>query len=281
MTRTGYIALIGRPNSGKSSFLNALLEADVSSVSPLPQTTQRTIHGIYTEWETQIIFLDTPGIHEGTSTLTSRINAQALSSVRKADVILYFLDPTRANWPEEKRIESLLETVRTPVIRVGTKADIPNRYPHADIDVHISALTRVWFQELIQKITPLLPLWPHLYDESYYTIQETEFRIAEVIREALFQNLSEEVPYACYVEVAEREDTEIILKILAYIHAETESQKAIVIGKNGKRLGEIGKYARLKLESIFGKKVYLALRVKVSRNWRKDQKILDRLFPKE
>lgn len=281
MTKVWYVALVGRPNTGKSTFLNALIGEKVSIISPRPQTTQRTITGIYTEDETQIIFLDTPGIHESEKLMNEHINSQAYKSLAEADIVIRLLDPTRPHGDEEKKIDELLIWYTGTIIRVQTKKDVPAGYPHKKVDFSVSSITQEWFKELLDHITSLLPEGPFLYDEDYYTDQNMNLRIAEIIREQLFLTLGEEVPYATFVEVTEIEEKENLMKIMAYVTTETDSQKYIVIGKNGAKINEIGTKARLILEDVFDKKIYLALRVKTLKNWRKNTQILERLFPKK
>ena len=273
--------MIGRPNAGKSSFLNALIWEKVSIISPRPQTTQRTIMGIYNDDATQIVFLDTPGIHEWTNPINTAINHQAFRSLHNADIILVFLDPTRPHGREDDSIKDILRKVEKPVIRVETKWDIPSGFPHTNIDVRISAVTHEGFETLLSRIREKLPEGESLFEEDFYTIQERELRIGEIIREELFEHLREEIPYSCYVEVTEIEENTSLLKAMAYINTETESQKSIVIGRGGAVLQAIGTGARTILEAIFGKKIHLALRVKVEKNWRKNPEILDRIFPKK
>ncbi len=277
-TQFWFVALVGRPNSGKSTFLNTLLDEKVSIVSARPQTTQRTILGIYTDSKVQIAFLDTPGLLDGEAYLETRIHEEIFASLQKSDLILRFLDPTRPYGEEERKIDQVLSTISRPILRVSTKSDRPARFPVPHSDISISSVTRDGFSELLTQIQKFLPLWPHQYDESYYTLQEKDFRISECIREALFLHLDEEIPYACYVNVEEIEDMPELMKILAYVSSETESQKKILIGRGGAKIQEIGKHARLLLESIFWKKVHLLLRVKVAKNWRKDPRTLDSLF---
>ncbi len=300
MPKVWYVAIVGRPNAGKSTFLNALIWEKVSAVSSRPQTTQRTIPGIYTDEEkgVQIIFLDTPGIHndEGeqygsqkSGEIHERINSEAFSSLRNADVILRLVDPTRSLGGEDARIDEIISFSKAPVIRAETKQDLAKGYLGKDIDFRIDSVNRVGFAELIEGISKYLPEGPYLYESDYYTDQPMDLRIQEVIREVLFSELGEEIPYASYVEVSQMEEKGWIeaggkwvpmLSIQAYINVESESQKVIVIGKWGKKIQEIGTRSRLVLESVLDKKVFLALRVKVHKNWRKDQKTLEKLFPK-
>lgn len=289
MPKVWYVAILGRPNAGKSTFINALIGEKVSSVSPRPQTTQRSIPAIFTdsEKEIQIIFLDTPGIHEipkndekNFKSMNERINAEAFASLREADIILRLIDPTRPQGAEDARIDEVLTFIDKPIIRVETKQDLTKSYPGKNIDQKINSTTGEGFSELIAKISEFLPEWPYLYDEDYYTDQNMDFRVSEAIREVMFAELGEEIPYASYVEISQIETSENMLKIHAYINTETESQKRIIIGKNGSKITKISTEARLILEQIFYKKIFLGLRVKVDKNWRKNDKTLTRLFPK-
>ena len=317
MPKVWYVAIVGRPNAGKSTLINALIGARVSAISHRPQTTQRTIPGIFTDEAKglQIIFLDTPGIHhdaqeqfgsQKSHEIHTLINAQAFAGLRDADVILRLVDPTRPQGAEDERIDEALSYSTKPVLRIETKQDLEKWYLGKDIDYKVDSTNHIGFEELLNAIANLLPEGPYLYEEDQYTDQTMDLRISEVIREQLFASLGEEIPYACYVEIGSIEngtDDLIIpsvsdvtvenfvpknkkwklpmLSIQAYINTETDSQKTIIIGKWGKKIQDIGTASRLVLEEIFGKKVFLALRVKVDKNWRKNQKTLERLFPKK
>ncbi len=317
MPKVWYVAIVGRPNAGKSTLINALIGERVSAISYRPQTTQRTITGIYTDLDKdlQIIFLDTPGIHHDANEqfgsqkaheIHTLINAQAFGGLRDADIILRLIDPTRVQWAEDERIDTALSHMTKPILRIETKQDLEKWYLGKDIDYKIDSVGGTGFTELVDAIATLLPEGPYLYEEDQYTDQTMDLRISEVIREQLFAALGEEIPYACYVEIGSIENgaDELIipdmsdltpenfvpknkkgklpmLSIQAYINTETDSQKTIIIGKWGKKIQDIGTASRLVLEEIFGKKVFLALRVKVDKNWRKNQKTLERLFPKK
>lgn len=293
MPKAWYVAIVGRPNAGKSTLINALIGEKVSAISPRPQTTQRTIPGIFTDEEkgVQIIFLDTPGIHhhageqfgsQKSYEINDRINREAFASLREADIIIRLLDPTRPYGEEDTRIDEMLSSHQKPVLRIETKQDMDIKsYPQKWVDLRIDSVARTGFDELVSKIAELLPEWPFLYDPEYYTDQPMDLRITEIIREQLFAELGEEVPYACYVEVEHIDNTDPnLIRIQVYINVEADSQKIIVIGKWGKKIQDIGTKSRLTLEQIFGKKVFLALRVKVDKNWRKNMKVLEKLFPK-
>ena len=317
MPKVWFVAIVGRPNAGKSTLINALIGERVSAISSRPQTTQRTIPGIYTDTDTwiQIIFLDTPGIHHDANEqfgsqksheIHNLINAQAFAGLRDADIILRLVDPTRAQGAEDERIDEALSFSQKPILRIETKQDLEKWYLGKNIDYKIDSVNGTGFEELITAIAEKLPEGPYLYEEDQYTDQTMDLRIAEVIREQLFASLGEEIPYACYVEIGSIENgtNELIisdmsdltpenfvpknkkwklpmLSVQAYINTETDSQKTILIGKQGKKIQDIGTASRLILEEIFGKKVFLALRVKVDKNWRKNTKTLERLFPKK
>lgn len=227
------MALIGRPNAGKSTLLNALIGEKVSAISHRPQTTQRSIPGIFTDEEkgVQIVFLDTPGIHESEESMNHRINNEAFASLREADVVVRLLDPTRPYGDEDRRIDTVLASVPKPILRIETKQDLPKGYLQKDIDLRIDSVARIGFEELIAKITELLPEGPYLYESDYYTDQPMDLRISEIVREVLFRELGDEIPYASYVEIGSIEKGESLLKTQVYINVESDSQKIIVIGK--------------------------------------------------
>lgn len=275
-----YVAVIWRPNAGKSTFINALIGEKISITSKVPQTTRNKILAVYNDDDSQIIFFDTPGIHESTKLFNEEINNQAISSLSEAEVVLYFIDSTRERWEEEKYIEGLIENLDIPVLRVYTKVDISSKVElsFSPEYFYISSVTKEWFGELIEKITSFLPTWPILFPEEFYTKQNIYFRISEVIREKVFLYTKEELPHSIYVAVEEIDDQEKILKIVAYVYTETESQKYIIIWKSGKLITKIWKEARMELEKIFDKKVFLALRAKTKKGWRKDDKFLKKMF---
>ena len=280
-----YVAIVWRPNTGKSTFLNTLIWEKISITSDVPQTTRNKILAIYNTEKSQIIFFDTPGIHESPKTFNEEINNQAISSLREADIVLYFIDTSRLSWKEETYIQKLLENVNSPIFQVYTKIDLkPKIEPsYTKNDFHISSQTQEWFDPLLEKITSLLPEWPILFPEDFYTKQSIYFRISEIIREKVFLYTKEELPHSIFIAVEEIEDSvtkdnKEILKIVAYVYTETESQKYIVIGKSGKLITKIGKYAREELEEIFEKKVFLALRVKTKKWWRKDEGFVKKML---
>lgn len=269
-----YVAIIGRPNAGKSTFINTLIWEKIAITSSVPQTTRNKILAMYNDDDSQIIFFDTPGIHESTKTFNSEINNQALSSLRDAEIVLYFIDSSRPSGAEEEFIADILTKINTPVFKVYTKTDL-----HPAIDIpsgnnifEISSFENSGFVPLIDAIKEKLPTGPILFPEDYYTKQDIFFRVSEIIREKLFENLKEELPHSVFVAVEEIEDDDKWMKrISAYIYTETESQKYIVIWKWGSLITKVWKAARIELEEIFWQKVFLSVRAKVRKNWRKDE----------
>ena len=276
----GFVALIGRPNSGKSTFINALTGEKVSIVSEKPQTTRKMIKGIYSTEETQIVFFDTPGIHESIEDFNIRVNAVALRSLGDADAIVRFIDASRGFGDEEAKIDSIMDTVKKPVIRVYSKCDVVKRgYVLEKEIIKLSSVDGSGIKEIITALEVVLPEGMPYYEDDYYTDQDPYTRISEIVREKAFSLLSEEIPHDLFVSVEEIEEQKNgTMKALVYIHVEKDSQKRIVIGKGGVVLNEIGTLARLELEEIFGRKVFLAIRVKTSPHWKKNKKITDHLL---
>lgn len=287
--KSGYVALIGPPNAGKSTLLNRVLKEKVSITAPKPQTTRNRILGILTEPHYQVVFIDTPGIHRARDGFNRSLVETALIALKEADVICFLIEV-----PEEDRnmnafILENLEKVDTPVIFVINKIDLLSdksgllpvieRYSKLRkflAVVPISAATGEGVDRLLGEILPVLPEGPHYYPEDYLTDQPERFLAGEMIREKIFHLLRQEVPYAVAVTVekfAESAEGHRI-DIEAVIHVERDSQKAILIGKKGQMLKEIGRQARLDIERLLGCHVFLGLFVRVQRDWRKDPRAL-------
>lgn len=275
-----YVAIIGRPNAGKSTFINSLIGEKVSITSNIPQTTRKRVLAIFNDNDSQIIFFDTPGIHKNEKEFNGKINQEAIKSMREADWVLYFIDSSRLYGDEEKQIENILEFINVPIIKVYTKLDLPSKIeiPLNENVVKISSLEKIWFEDLILKVKEILPFWHPFYPEDYYTDQDIYFRISEIVREKVFLNTLEEVPHSTYVEIEEIEEEENLLKIQAYVYTETDSQRYIVVGKNWSLITKIWTEARIELENIFSKKVFLSLRVKTMEKWRKNDKIIKNIL---
>jgi len=273
-----YIAVIGRPNTGKSTFLNTLIEQKISITTNIPQTTRKKILAIYNDNDSQIIFFDTPWIHKSEKSFNEEINAQAISSLKDSDKVIYFIDSSRKWWEEERYIESILDSISTPIIKVYTKADLRPEITIPDNSHMISSNTKQWFSELLTEIKKDLKVDITPFPEDHYTSQGMHFRTWEIVREKLFNHTKEELPHSTFIWVEEIEDKPNILKIVAYIYTETESQKYIVIWKWWSLVSLIWKEARIELEKIFDKKVFLALRVKSKKWWRKDEKLVKKIL---
>ena len=275
-----YVAIIGRPNAWKSTFVNSLIWEKISITTNVPQTTRKRVLAIYNDEDSQIIFFDTPWIHKSEKKFNEEINNVAISSFKDAEVILYFIDSSRQWWEEEKYIKQILEMVNKPVIKVYTKVDLKSQIniPSWDDIIKISSLTQEWFDKLLTKVKSYLKTWPMFFPDDFYTKQDIYFRISEIIREKSFLHTKEELPHSVYIWVEEIEDNDDIMKIVAYIYTETDSQKYIVIWKAWSLIQKIWKEARIELEKVFWKKVFLALRVKVKKNWRKDDKLIKEIL---
>ena len=275
-----YVAIIWRPNAWKSTFINSLLDEKVSITTNVPQTTRKRVLAIYNDVESQIIFFDTPWIHKSEKQFNKKINDIAINSFRESDVILYFIDSTREWWEEEKYIRNILDMVNKPVIKVYTKIDLESKIniPESDNVIKISSIYKQGFSELLNKTKSFLSTSPLLFPEDYYTKQDIYFRIWEIIREKAFLHTKEELPHSIYIWVEELEENDELLKIVAYIYTESDSQKYIVIWKWWSLIQTIWKEARIELEKIFEKKVFLALRVKSKKNWRKDDKLVKQIL---
>ena len=288
--RCGVAALVGRPNVGKSTLLNALLGQKVSIVSPRPQTTRTRIHGVLTRPGLQIIFADLPGIHSKQPKAINRyMNRMALSSLADSDVNLFVIEALRWTDEDERALEELRAAGR-PILLLINKVDrahpkdrllpfiaeLSQKAGFAEV-VPLSALKRDNIERLPETIAKYLPESPLLYPPDQVTDASDRFMAAEIIREKLTRRLQEEVPYGLVVEVegmGEAEDEPGKLVIQAVVWVERTGQKAIVIGKGGELLKEVGTAARLDLKRHFGRPVHLELWVKVREGWSDDENAL-------
>ncbi len=275
-----YVAIIGRPNAWKSTFVNSLIWEKISITTNVPQTTRKRVLAIFNDEESQIIFFDTPWIHKSEKKFNAEINNVAISSFKDAEVILYFIDSSREGWKEEEYIREILEMVNKPVIKVYTKTDLKPRItiPSWDNIIKISSITKEWFENLLEKVKSYLKMGPMFFPDDFYTKQDIYFRISEIIREKAFLYTKEELPHSVYIWVEEIEDNDDIMKMVAYIYTESDSQKYIVIWKAWSLIQKIWKEARIELEKVFWKKIFLALRVKVKKNWRKDDRLIKEIL---
>ncbi|HOJ64866.1 MAG TPA: GTPase Era [Spirochaetota bacterium] len=288
--RVGFVSIIGRPSSGKSTLINYIYGYKVSIVSKHPQTTRFLIRGIYNSDDSQIIFIDSPGYHHFNSNLNKGLSNLAIRNLNDGDLILYLVDITRDFGEEEiDIIEKLKESgkkdkiiitfnkIDEPEIKKETKEEILKRLGNLPY-VEISAKFGKNVDKLLSLIKERLPEGEMFYPEDYVTDQPIPFRIGEVVREKIFNNTRDEVPHSTYVEVKDLKvyDNHIIAN--AIINVETDSQKGILIGNKGSMIKKIGEQARKDLEDIFERKVSLFLSVKVDKNWRKNNDLLKKMF---
>jgi len=285
--RCGYVALVGRPNVGKSTLLNSLLGQKISITSHRPQTTRHRILGINTLEQAQIVYVDTPGLHQGNRKALNRaINRTAADTLHAVDVVAFLVEGVR--WSDEDRwVLDLLKDVEVPVILVVNKVDLledkaallPHMqtlaalYDFADI-VPLSALKRDNLDRFEACVIEHLPEQPPLYPEDQITDRSERFLAAERVREKLFRKLGQEVPYGLTVEIEQFKQEGNLRTIHALIWVERDSHKAMVIGKGGSRLKEVGSEARRELETLFDGKVFLQLWVKVKEGWADDERAL-------
>lgn len=288
--RCGMIAIIGRPNVGKSTLLNHLIGQKLCITSRKPQTTRHLILGIRTDANCQMIFVDTPGIHQGgRRAMNQRMNRAALSSLHDVDVVLWVVD--RGIWTEEdERVLQRLATVEQPVILAINKIDgvadkdalLPVIAEHAGrrdfaAIVPVSALHGAGLDVLLNAVARQLPEGDFIYPEDQLTDKSERFFAAEIVREKIIRQLGEELPYQTAVEIEQFAEEGNLLRIAALILVEKEGQKKIVIGDGGERLKKIGQQARADMEALFGHKVMLKLWVKVRRGWADNERTLNAL----
>lgn len=285
--KSGFVAIIGRPNVGKSTLLNALIGEKVSITSPKPQTTRWQVLGIKTLDHTQIIYIDTPGMHKEEKRAMNRyMNRIANAVILDADVIVFMIDAT--SWRgEDEMVLKKLEQAEKPVILVINKIDLltdknellplmqklQGKYNFTHI-IPISATKQENIHHLEEEIAKLLPEGPQLYPDDQTTDKNIRFQIAEIIREKLIYATEEELPYVTSVEIEEFVEEENLTKIGAVIWVEKQGQKIIVIGKKGTLLKKVGTQARRDIEKLLGHKVFLRLWVKVKENWTDNDKAL-------
>jgi GTP-binding protein Era len=288
--RCGMVAVVGRPNVGKSTLLNHLVGQKLCITSRKPQTTRHLILGIKSTDSCQMIFVDTPGIHKyGKHTMNQRMNKSASSVLHNVDLALWVVD--RAVWTEEdEQVLKRLESVECPVILVINKTDkveekaallpVISRYSelrHFLAVIPVSALHGAGLDVLEEVIAQHLPISDFIYPEDQLTDKSERFFAAEIVREKIIRQLGEELPYQTAVEIEQFVDDEGLLRIAALIIVEKEGQKKIVIGDAGERLKKIGQQARLDMEQMFGAKVMLKLWVKVRRGWADNERALNSL----
>ena len=287
--KSGFAAILGRPNVGKSTLLNTILGQKIVIATDKAQTTRKRIKGIFTNDEGQIVFIDTPGIHKPLDKLGEFLIDEVKSSVPDADVILFLVDVSEPAGAVDKWIaENILKDIKKPVIIVLNKVDKIKDPVKKEMNLltyktlfeqnlptaKISAQTGRNIDTLISTIMRKLPEAPPIYPPDEVTDESMRSIAQEIIREKILVNTQDEIPHSVAVIISKYEEKEKIDRIFADIHVEQDSQKGIMIGKKGQMLKTIGTQARLELEKVLDKKVYLELNVKVTKNWRKKQKNL-------
>lgn len=286
----GYVAIVGRPNVGKSTLLNHLLGQKISITSRKPQTTRHRLLGIKTTADYQIIYVDTPGLHQDHHNAMNRyLNRTAKSSLEDVNVILWLVEAPHFT-PEDAYVQATLAHLEMPILLVvnkvdkltdkslllpyiqemGTKREFKSIHP-------ISALKDQYFTDLEMSLVQLLPLGLPFYPEDQLTDRNERFLTAEFIREKLIRHLGAELPYRLTVQIDSFQDTEKLISIAATIWVERPGQKAIVIGKDGAMLKAVGQEARQDLEELLGKHIFLQLWVKIKKGWSDDERALQQL----
>ncbi len=283
--KSGFIAIIGRPNVGKSTLLNCLLGEKISIISDKPQTTRNRIRGIVTTPKAQLVFIDTPGIHKPIHKMNELMVKAALGTYNEVDVILMLVEATDKPGGGDRFIIDSLAGVKTPVFLLINKVDLVEKsrllpliaeysglYPFAEI-IPVSALHGD-LGSLVETIVKRLHAGPRYFPDDQLTDQPERFVVAELVREKVFELTKDEIPYSSAVVIEQMKEEPELTRIHATIYVDRESQKGIVIGRNGALLKEIGTRARIDAEKLLGVKVYLQLWVKVKKDWREDDRML-------
>lgn len=285
MMKSGFIGIIGRPNVGKSTLLNSILGEKIAITTDKPQTTRNSIRGIHTvHYEngdsTQMVFIDTPGIHKGRNKLGVAMTEMAVNTFKEVDMILFLVDGPISKGPGDKYILEMIKDLDTPKILVINKIDTmgPEEYREIfetydemgvfDAIYGTSAKEGKNVPELLEKIEEFMVPGPMFFPEDMITDHPERFIISEIIREKVLNYLEDEVPHGVAIEIESYKEEAKVTRIGAIIYCERKSHKGIIIGKQGKKLKGIGKSARIEMEALLGTKVYLELWVKVKENWR-------------
>jgi len=289
-TYSGFVAIVGKPNVGKSTLLNALLGVKVAPISPKPQTTRKRVRGIYSENHRQIVFVDTPGVHEPEDALGDYMSQQVAEALADVNAVVWVVDLRHPPTREDELVARMLRPItNVPILLVGNKLDAAKRPEEAlreyqsllpQVETRmLSALDERAVKSLRDELLALLPEGPFFYPEEFSrSDQSPEEWSAEIVREEAMKRLREEIPYAIAAkteEFTEREGGKLYIRTVLYV--ERESHKPILIGKGGRMLKEIGQAARKQLEVFLSRPVYLELAVKVYPGWRKDPEALREL----
>jgi GTP-binding protein Era len=287
---SGFVSILGRPSAGKSTLLNALVGAKLAIVADKPQTTRTSIQGVWTTPNSQVVFLDTPGIHRSDTLFNRRMMIAVRAALDERDLLLYIVDATRKFEEEDSQALDMVRKAGTPAFLILNKIDrvkekaqllpLIEQYRTAlDFEecVPISALKGQGLDELRAAILKRMPAGPEMFPSDYITDQPERFMAAELIRERILRETRQEVPHSIAVMVEEFEEKKTLTRIAATIYVEREGQKAIIIGAKAAMLKRIGTYARQGIETLLGRKVFLELNVKVRTNWRENPEFLNEL----
>jgi GTP-binding protein Era len=291
VTRSGFIALAGRPNAGKSTLVNRIVGGKVAIVSDKPQTTRRQIRGVATGDDWQLVLVDLPGVQRPRDALTERMQRQVERTLADADAAMFVLNGEQQIGPGDRFIADALTRSGVPVVTVLNKIDrldkgrtVKALATAAELDVPgelfpISATEGTGVGEVVEKLISLLPEGPFLYPPDETSDQSLQVQLAELVREQVLLRTREEVPHAVEVEIDEIEERESdgLLVVRARVWAETESQKGILVGAGGKMVRAVGTAARKEIELLLERRVHLELNVRVRKGWRRDEGLLDRL----
>jgi GTP-binding protein Era len=290
MTRAGFVALAGRPNAGKSTLMNQIVGAKVAITSPRPQTTRRAIRGVATAADWQLIVVDLPGVQRPRDPLTERMQRRMDSELRDSDAALFVVNGHEKVGPGDRFIAEAIKASGRPTVTVLNKVDLLDRTAivrHltdvAEFEVQgeifpVSAKTGAGVADVVKALVELMPESPLLYPPDEKTDLSLEIRLAEIVREQILHRTHDEIPHAVEVQVDEiGERADGLITVLAHAWAETESQKGILVGKGGRMVRDVGAGARKEMEALLGRKVFLDLRVRVRKGWRRDESLLDRL----
>lgn len=290
--RAGFVTFVGRPNVGKSTLTNALVGEKVAITSSKPQTTRRAIRGVVHRPTGQLIVVDTPGVHRPRTLLGERLNTLVQTTLGDVDVIGFCVPADEKIGPGDRFInEQLDQYPGARKVAIVTKVDAAGKAAVAEqllavselrdweAIIPVSAPEGIQLETLVDELIALLPQSPQLYPDDAVTDEDLESRVAELVREAALEGVSDELPHSLAVtidDIVEREDKDIV-EIYANLFVERDSQKGIIIGKGGARLQEVGARARAQIEPLVGKQVFLSIRVKVAKDWQRDPKQLGRL----
>lgn len=281
--KSGFIAIIGRPNVGKSTLMNQLVGQKIAITSPVSQTTRNRLRGILTTSEAQIIFVDTPGIHKPHHELGKVIVKNATSSINVVDLVLFLVDSSQKSGGGDRYIIDILKNCKTPIIlglnkcdlQTGDITELDNSYQELNeknwVNVKFSAVTGEGLENLQENLINNLPIGPYYYPPDLVTDQPERFILGELIREQILLLTREEIPHSVAVTIEKIEETSKITKVYAAINVERTSQKGIIIGNKGSMLKEIGSAARQQMQKLLNGQVYLELFVKIEPKWRQSR----------